>query len=295
MLKIGFLGLGKMGAAMAPRLIDAGHHLVVWNRTVAKLQPLLERGAERASTPAILVDSVDIIITVLSSDTVTLEVFQSGSGLLSGAVTDKLFIDMSTLRPDTVLTLAKRVEARGGRFVDAPVSGTVGPAEKGQLLVMCGASDAGFTQAQPILDIFARRVVHAGPVGQGALLKLVVNLPLAVYWSSLAEAIAMGTQGGLDLKLMLETIQDSSAALAVLQLKIPNMLGEELPVAFDVENMEKDMQSMLHRGSQGGVSMPTSQGALDNYSAAKESGLGSLDAVEIVRFLTEKAQPPTAE
>jgi 3-hydroxyisobutyrate dehydrogenase-like beta-hydroxyacid dehydrogenase len=194
---------------------------------------------------------------------------------------------MSTLRPSTVRRLAENVQALGASFVDAPVSGTVGPASEGQLLVLCGASDEDFKRAQPILEVFARRIVRAGSVGQGALLKLVVNLPLAVYWGSLAEAIAMGKHGGLDLQLMLETIQDSSAALAVLPLKIPSILTSDGPVAFDVSSMQKDLSSMLETGNGLGVPMPVAEAVLGTYSAAAEGGLAAADAVEVVRFLTE--------
>jgi 3-hydroxyisobutyrate dehydrogenase-like beta-hydroxyacid dehydrogenase len=155
------------------------------------------------------------------------------------------------------------------------------------LLVLCGASDEDFKRAQPILEVFARRIVRAGSVGQGALLKLVVNLPLAVYWGSLAEAIAMGKHGGLALKLMLETIQDSSAALAVLPLKIPSILTSDGPVAFDVSSMQKDLSSMLETGNGLGVPMPVAEAVLGTYSAAAEGGLAAADAVEVVRFLTE--------
>jgi 3-hydroxyisobutyrate dehydrogenase len=116
----------------------------------------------------------------------------------------------------------------------------------------------------------------------------VVNLPLAVYWASLAEAIAMGTHGGLNLKLMLDTIQDSSAALAVLGLKVPTILGDPGPVAFDVASMKKDLLSMLATGEKSGVPMPATNGALDNYSATLNGGFGDADAVEIIRFVTEE-------
>jgi 3-hydroxyisobutyrate dehydrogenase-like beta-hydroxyacid dehydrogenase len=274
---------------MAPRLLQAGHKLTVWNRTQAKADMLLRDGATLAVSPAEVAKAADIVISMLSDDAAVLDVYEQPDGLLSTAVDGKLFIDMSTLRPATVRRLAIRVRAEGAGFADAPVSGTVGPAKDGQLFVFCGASEQDFKRAQPILDIFARRIVHAGDVGQGSLLKLVVNLPLAVYWGSLAEAIAMGKQGGLDLQLMLETINDSSAALAVLPLKIPTILGASGPVAFDVKSMQKDLRSMLDTGAEAGVQMRTTEGALAAYSAAAESGLSSSDAVAVVEYLIDSA------
>jgi len=295
MASVGFVGLGKMGCLMAARLLQAGHELTVWNRSPAKADTLVRDGATLAANPAEVATAADVVISMLSDDAAVLEIYDQPDGLLSTAVDGKLFIDMSTLRPVTVRELAIRVRGLGAGFADAPVSGTVGPAKDGQLFVFCGASEQDFERAQPILDIFARRIVHAGDVGQGSLLKLVVNLPLAVYWGSLAEAIAMGSQGGLDPQLMLETIKDSSAALAVLPLKIPTILGASEPVAFDVKSMQKDLRSMLATGGETGVQMRMAEGALAAYSAAAESGLGSSDAVAIVEYLIDNATPHAKE
>lgn len=288
MISIGFLGLGKMGSVMAPLLIEAGYDLSVWNRNAEKANNLVSLGAKLVSSPAALASTADVVVSMLADDAAVIAVYEGPDGLLSVPVNGKLFIDMSTLRPPTVHYLAKQVQDSGASFVDAPVSGTVAPAKIGKLLVLCGASKEDFERAQPILDIFGRRIVHAGPVGQGTLLKLVVNLPLAVYWGSLAEAIAMGNEGGLDLNLMLDTIQDSSAALAVLGLKIPTILGEPSPVAFDVASMKKDLLSMLDTGENFGVPMPATNGVLETYSATLDDGYGDADAVEIIRFITEK-------
>ena len=289
MESVGFLGLGKMGTPMAARLLQAGYRLTVWNRSVGNADALVRDGANLAASPADLTNSADIIITMLANDTVTEKIYSGSSGLLIGEVKGKLFIDMSTLRPSTVSSVCNKVHNAGAHFIDAPVSGTVGPAEKGQLLILCGASEKDLERAQPMLEILGRRIVHAGPVGQGSLLKLVVNLPLAVYWGSLAEALAIGTSGGLNLELMLDAIRDSSAALAVLPLKTPLILGQTESVAFDVEGMQKDLNSMLQSGQDCSISLPITTGALTIYDAAAAGGLGSSDAVEVVNFLIEHA------
>ena len=276
---------------MAPRLLEAGHALVVWNRTPEKAEAIITDGATLAAVPAAVASASDIVISMLANDDAVRDVYGGSEGLLSHSVDDKLFVDMSTLRPATVRELAEQVHALGAGFVDAPVSGSLGPAKDGKLLVLCGANEQDMKRARPILEVFARRIVHAGPVGQGALLKLVVNLPLAVYWGSLAEAIAMGKHGGLELALMVETIQDSSAALAVLPLKKPTILGAEEPVAFDVSSMQKDLRSMLDTGADAGVQMRTAEGVLATYSAAAESGLAASDAVSVVEYLIDNASP----
>ena len=233
MARVGFIGLGKMGAVMAPRLLEGGHNVTVWNRSLEKCKDIESKGSAVAGEPSGVATASDIIITMLLDDAAVESIFDGPSGLLSVPMEGKLFIDMSTLRPGTVRSLSQRIEKRGARLVDAPVSGTVAPAKDGKLLALAGGFEEDIERARPVLDVLCRKVVHAGPVGQGALLKLVVNLPLAVYWQALAEAAALGQSGGLDLKLMLETIQDSSASLAVLGLKTPAILGKPGPVAFD--------------------------------------------------------------
>jgi 3-hydroxyisobutyrate dehydrogenase len=293
MAKVGFVGLGKMGAAMAPRLLDVGHSLTVWNRSAPSAQALGTAGARVATRPAEVTDASDFVVSMLSDDAAASAVFNGPDGLLSVSSTGKLFIEMSTLKPSTVRDLAAQAGVQGGALVDAPVSGTVAPAKTGQLLAFCGGSDEDVSRARPILDVLTRRVIHAGPVGQGALLKLVVNLPLAVYWDSLAEAMALGSGGGLSPNLMIDAIEDSSAALKVLPLKSPIILGKAQPVAFDAQSMQKDLRTMLDTAEKLGVELPTTTATLGAYSNMVDAGFGSADAVTLVQFLAE--QVPTEE
>ncbi len=288
MQKIGFLGLGKMGAVMAPRFIDAGFPLTVWNRSPEKAEALGRAGAAVAETPAAVAESADIIISMLRDDAAAEQTFLGQYGLLSVDVDGKQFVEMSTLRPPTARTLAQRCAEKGAGFIDAPVSGTVAPAKDGKLMALVGGSEADLERARPALEVLTRRIVHAGPVGQGAMLKLVLNLPLAVYWQSLAEAMALGAAGGLDLATMLDAMADSGAATRVLPGKIPLILEGSDYVAFDIATMEKDATSIVETGAEFGVPMPTISAALATYTAASAAGMGADDAVAIVRHLSEK-------
>lgn len=288
MSAVGFVGLGKMGAVMAPRFLESNHDLTVWNRTPEKCAPLAERGARVASTPAQLVQSSDIVITILGDDASVSDVYLGENGLLGGEVAGKLFADMSTVQPATSRHIAAKALAAKADFVEAPVSGTVAPAADGKLFGLVGGDPAAVQRALPFLDILCRRTLHVGEVGQGALMKLVVNLPLGVYWQALAEAVALGEAGGLERKQILETITDSSAALAVLGLKTPAILGEPGAVAFDVDSMQKDILAIMETGSGLGVPLPSASAALMSYSAASAGGLGAEDAVAIVRFLSDR-------
>ena len=286
MKKISFLGLGKMGSVMAPLFIEAGHQLTVFNRNKDKSEALREQGAIIASNPAEASQTSEYVFTMLSDDAAVESVFLSEQGLLSTDVKDKLFIDMSTLKPSTVTMLAKKVSDASAYFIDAPVSGTVAPAAKGQLMFFCGGASKQIERARPLLDILSRRIIHAGDIGSGSLLELVVNLPLAIYWQALAEAVSLGSSGDLSDEIMLDAIADSSAALAVLKMKIPVMLGEDLPVAFDMNSMVKDLKSIIVTADESGLRLPTTTSALNVYiKAIEEAGMGQDDAVKVLSFV----------
>jgi len=288
---ISFLGLGKMGAVMAPLFLQAGHQLTVYNRDPKKATALVDQGAKLACSPQQACDSSDFIFSMLSDDKSIQSVFFDNKGLLSTDVTGKLFIDMSTLQVETVKILSDAVIKQGADFIDAPVSGTVAPAAEGKLMFFCGGEAAVIERATPLLEILSRRIIHAGDIGSGALLKLVVNLPLAVYWQSLAEAVRLGSSGGLNEELMLDAIADSSAALAVLSMKIPTILGADLPVAFDMKSMKKDLNSILTTAQQLNLELPTTTSTLRSYSEAIEKGdMGDKDAVTVVNYLKNKAK-----
>jgi len=285
--RIGFLGLGKMGAGMAARLLETGHAVTVWNRTSHKCEELRALGATVAIEPAEIPTRTDTIISMLRDDQAANEVFNGTGGLLTVPVTGKLFIEMSTLRPEGAVALASQCERAQADFIDAPVSGTVGPARSGRLMALVGASDDNLNRARPVLEDLTRRIVHAGPVGSGCLLKLVLNLPLAVYWQSLAEAIALGRAGGLEIETMLDVINDSGGALSALSHKVKMIAENSSEVAFDIATMEKDANSILAKGEEYGVPMPTMKAALAEYKAAHAAGLGDADAVAVVHFLLD--------
>ncbi len=282
-MHVAFAGLGKIGAVMAPRILAAGHDLTVWNRSAGKADALEASGAAVAATPLDLTRA-EVVISTLSDDGAVNALY---SDLMKGNVAGKLFIDMSTIRPATSKAIAAALAAQGASFIDAPFSGTVGPAKEGKILILAGGSDTDIARAKPLFDILSRRVIHTGPVGTGALMKLVLNLPLAVYWAALAEAMAMGHEGGLAPAAMIDALKDSPVALGALPIKAAAILGEPGPVAFDVASMHKDLLAILETGGDAGVPMPTATAALSTYAATIAGGWKSEDAVAVVRFLGE--------
>jgi 3-hydroxyisobutyrate dehydrogenase len=178
-MKIGVAGLGRMGSAIAKRLIEVGHDVTVWNRNPDKASPLADTGAKTAASPSELATAAEAIVTILTDAAAIDSVYNGKNGLLSGSITGKLFIEMSTVQPQTEVVLADAVKAKGAAFVECPVGGTVGPALAGKLIGVAGAAPADYERAKPVLEQLCRRVDLVGPVGGGASMKLAINLCLS--------------------------------------------------------------------------------------------------------------------
>ena len=206
-MKVGVAGLGRMGSAIAKRLIEVGHEVVVWNRNQDKTKALAAAGAAVAATPSELAGRVETIITILTDAGAIAGVYEGKSGLLEGNVSGKLFIEMSTVQPETEIALAKKVGAKGATLVECPVGGTVGPALSGKLLGLAGGTQEDFARAKPLLEQMCRRVDLVGPVGAGASMKLAINLPLATFWQSFGEAFALCRHLNLDPAWVVELVR----------------------------------------------------------------------------------------
>jgi 3-hydroxyisobutyrate dehydrogenase-like beta-hydroxyacid dehydrogenase len=290
MERIGVVGIGRMGQAMAGRLLAAGFPLVVHNRTRVKAEGLLTQGAGWAETPADLVAGSDVVLTILTDDHAVEQVYVGKRGLLSGDCAGKLFVEMSTIRTSTILALQPQVETCGAHLLDAPVSGTLEPAREGQLLAMVGGLGVDLERARPVLEVLCRRIVHMGPSGSGTTMKLALNMPMAIFWAGLAEAIAMASQFGLDIAQMLDVYLDSPVALPALRLKAPLMLGASHEVAFDVTGVRKDLLAMVATGQDVGVPMPSGSAALTLFAAATAAGYGEQDLISVVEYMVDMVQ-----
>lgn len=292
-MDIGFCGTGRMGTAMVLRLIDQGHRLTVWNRTEAKAKPLLERGARWAATPAALAQSHDIVISILTDTRAVERVYSGDSGLLSGAVKGKLFIEMSTVPPATIRALATAVRAKGAGLVDCPVGGTIGPARDGKLLGLAGGEAADFARAKPILEQLCRRVDHLGANGNGAAMKLAINLPLCVYWEALREALALIRDTGIDPAKALEIMGESSGGANALKSRagkiVTALAGGAPDVGFDIDGIRKDLRTMAEVAKAAGVALPVAAKTLESYDEAAAGGWGGRDGSSLVAWRGGKA------
>ncbi len=256
-MHIGVAGIGKMGAAIAQRLMEVGHKVTVWNRSIGKLQPVIDAGAAVAATPAELARTSDAVITLLTDAAAIDAVYNGPSGLLTSDVRGKLFIEMSTVQPHTEVALAEKVRAKGAALVECPVGGSTGPARQGKLIGLMGAEPADAERGKPILEQLCRRLEHCGPVGSGAVMKLTINMPLMIYWQALGEALALCRPLGLDPARIMDLLSDTSGGPNVLKVRgapIANMLkgGDGGPVTFDIDGAVKDLRTMLGEGRERG-------------------------------------------
>jgi 3-hydroxyisobutyrate dehydrogenase len=287
-MDIGFCGTGRMGAAMVLRLIDQGHRVTVWNRTEAKAKPLLERGARWAKTPAAVAAAQEIAITMLIDAPAVDAVYGGAGGLLDGTVAGKLFIEMSTVPPATIRSLAERVRAKDAGLVECPVGGTIGPARDGKLLGLAGGSAADFARAKPVLEQLCRRVDHLGPNGNGAAMKLAINLPLAVYWEALREAMALLRGTGIEPIKALEIMGESSGGANALKSRaqkiVTALAGGTPDVGFDIDGIRKDLRLMEETAQAAGATLPVVAEALRAYDAASRDGWGGRDGSSLVAW-----------
>ena len=293
-MQIGIAGLGRMGAAIAGRLIEAGHTLSVWNRSPEKAGPLEAAGAALARSPEELAAKVGTVITILTDAAAIETVYDGPSGLLSGKVAGKLFIEMSTVRPQTEIDLAGRVRAKGAGFVECPVGGTVGPARQGNLIGLMGAEEDDAARSRPILAQLCRRLEHVGPVGNGALMKLAINLPLLVYWQALGEALALSRSVGLDPSRLMDLFADTSGGTNVIKMRGPavaTMLegGDPGPVGFPIDGGLKDLRTMLAEGKARGLQLPLVERTLACFERASRDSWGGRDAASMPVYWTQKA------
>jgi 3-hydroxyisobutyrate dehydrogenase len=287
-MRIGIAGIGKMGAAMAQRLMEVGHEVTAWNRSTDKLKVVTDAGATVAATPAELAKTTDTTITMLTDAAAIDAVYNGPSGLLAEEVGDKLFIEMSTVQPQAQVALAEKVRAKGAAFVECPVGGSTGPARQGKLIGLMGAEPDDAARAKPILEQLCRRLEHCGPVGSGAVMKLTINMPLMIYWQALGEALALCRPLGLDPARIMDLLSETSGGPNVLKVRGPVIAdalkgGDGGPVTFDVDSAVKDLRTMLAEGKARGLELPLVEKTLACYEETqrKVSGAAEVSAVSV--------------
>jgi 3-hydroxyisobutyrate dehydrogenase len=288
-MKIGVAGTGRMGAAIAGRLLGLGHELTVWNRTPEKARALEAAGAGVAAIPRELASRVEIVITILTDAAAIDAAYHGAEGLLAGDVRGKLFIEMSTVRPETPVALLAAVRDRGAAMIDCPVGGSVGPAKDGKLFGFVGGEASDVARAKPVLDQVCRRVEHVGPVGAGARMKLAINLPLLVYWQALGEALSLCAPLGIEPARLMDILADTSGGPNMLKARGPAIAAtlqgkETAPVTVDIGTMRKDLRTMIDEAASMGRTLPLTACTLERFDEAVRDGWGERDVTMFPQF-----------
>ena len=285
-MKIGLAGTGKMGSAITRRLLAGGHTVVVWNRSAARAQPIVDAGAGWAESPRALAAACETVITMLTDEAAQDEVYGGDQGLLASPPPGRLFIDMSTVGPAKPPLLGARAAAAGARFLECPVGGSVGPASEGKLLGFVGGAAEDLDRARPLLAVLCRRIEHVGGLGAGAVMKLAVNLPLMVYWQTLSEALSLLKPLQLDPARVVDILADSSGGPNMLKTRGP-MIARALAgtadgtVSVDLNTMQKDLRAMLAQAEVGHVRLPLAALTLQTFEQAAAQGLAQADCTEL--------------
>ena len=212
MAHVAFIGLGRMGQGMAGRYLDAGFSVAVWNRSRAKADDLVARGARFASSPAEAAEGADAIVSMVADDAASRAVWLGPDGVAATATPNALAIECSTVSHRHALDLGRELTARGLSYLDCPVTGLPEAAASGKLTLLVGADEADLERARPYLAPIGSTIRHFGPVGSGTVYKLINNLMGAVQIAALAEGLAMAEQAGLDMKLVLEAVEHGVTA-----------------------------------------------------------------------------------
>ena len=285
-MKVGIAGIGKMGNAIGSRLLSLGYSVTVWNRTSDKASTLLNAGAQWASSPKALAESVDTVITLLTNEAAIDDVYSGIEGLLSGAGAHPTFIDMSTVNPAKPPELALRVQAVGAAYLECPVGGSIGPAKEGKLLGFVGGNAADLAKVQALLEHLCKRVEQVGTYGAGSTMKMAVNLPLMVYWQTLGEALSLIDHLKLDPQRVVDILSESSGGPNMLKVRGPLLvqaLGHQKndTVTVDVATMRKDMRTMLALAQTNHRELPLTSMALEKFNQAADSGLDGKDCTQL--------------
>jgi 3-hydroxyisobutyrate dehydrogenase-like beta-hydroxyacid dehydrogenase len=292
--KIGFVGLGNMGGNMAARFLAGGYTVYGESRDRQHAQDLEHNGLNWRDTPREVADAADVVFTSVPDDGV-LEAVASGlDGILAGLSARKIWIDVSTVSPRLSSKLAESARAQGATMLDAPVSGSVPQVQSGTLTIMVGGDEAAYARVEPLLRELGtpRRV---GTNGQGLLLKLAININLAVQILAFSEGVLLAERGGLDRALAVEVMAGSAIGSPLLKGRAPLVLDLPEDAWFDIELAHKDIGLALATGRDEGVPLPSAAVADEVFTRASELGYGHRDVAALFEVLSRLETKPEAE
>jgi 3-hydroxyisobutyrate dehydrogenase-like beta-hydroxyacid dehydrogenase len=286
-MEIGFIGLGIMGSRMAANLLKSGYHLVVYNRTAEKAEPLLAKGATWAKNPASLAEGVDILFTILADPDAVQHTALGPSGFLDRMRPGTIWVDSSTVNPSFTKKMAQEAHERRVPFVDAPVAGTKGPAEQAQLTFLVGGDAEDVQACQPFFEAMGKKIVHMGPNGMGTSVKMVVNLLLGEAMLAFSEALSLGHSLDIPMEGLMNLLVGGAVAAPFTAGKRAKIENSQYEPEFPLKWMRKDLQLVSLTGYEQGVALPTANTAKEIYTLAERQGWGELDFSAIYDYLAK--------
>ena len=287
---VGIAGLGRMGHPIAANIVEAGFPAVIWNRTGDKAADLLERGATWAESPGAMAQAADIVLTSLADPAAVESVYFGADGLVDGARSGTILVDLSTGSPSLARRIAAAAQERGASFLDAPVAGSIKAATDRQLGIMVGGDRAAFDRCEAVFSAIGKAAFYLGEIGNGATMKLVSNAILATMVQALAEGVALGAKAGLDPADIFSVLGASSAAAPVVAAKAITVTERAyLPAAFTLALMQKDLWLVRSLANELQVPMPATAIAHDMVLAANATGKSGLDFAAVALLMEELA------
>jgi len=288
-MKVAFIGLGTMGAAMAMNILKAGHELTVQNRTREKGAGLEAEGARRAASPKEAAAGAEIIV-ICVSDTPDVEAIVLGeNGVIHGASQGAIVVDMSTISPTATRCMAEALAERGIKLVDAPVSGGPEGAQKGTLSIMVGGDAADVAKVLPILETMGKTITHVGPIGAGQITKAINQILITGTYLTMAEGLTIGMKAGLDMQKVLQAIGGGAASSWVLHNRGNNVVNNSYPLGFRLSLHRKDLRIALDTARELGVAMPATALVAQIENGLIARGYGDDDVSAIARAIREQS------
>ena len=280
--KVALIGIGTMGIGMGGQLLKAGFPLAVYNRTAQRAQELVSQDAAPVNSPAEAAANADVIIAIVSDDAASRHVWLDANGALSTAKPNTVVIDCSTISPRWAREFAGAAQKRGCAPLDAPVTGSKSHAAAGELVFLVGGDAETLERVRPVLAVMSRRIVHMGPNGSGALMKLLNNFLAAVQAASLGEAIALIERSGLNRDAALDILYNGAPGSPLIKTVGARMTTRNYDVNFFLNLMEKDLNYASAEAREHGMELRTAAAALSLFEEARKRGWGDKDFSAVV-------------
>lgn len=287
--KIGFIGLGIMGKPMAENLVEAGHELVLYNRTREKAEDLAGDNATVADSPKKVAERSDVVITMLPDSPQVEEVLTGDDGVLAGISEGALIVDMSTISPVVTKELAAKAGERGASMLDAPVSGGDVGAIGGTLSIMVGGEEADFERARPLFEVMGGTITHVGESGAGQVVKAANQIVVALTIEAVSEALVLGSKAGVDPAKILDVLGGGLAGNKVMEAKREKLLGHSFDPGFRIELHHKDLGIALAAGREYGVNLPVTAVVDQMLEALKAKGRGDRDHSALLTLIEDSS------